>query len=357
MASERIINEYDSTRIANAVDTLATNLADYSGTTVTPTDAMKAKLPSQTTADRIADAVETLAQNVTSLSDLVRASYEESPAIYAHAIDDILYYNNKFYDVTSAIAIGDTLTVSSGLIEGNISERAGDMSYEVFGIPGGGSDGTVIADDVYNALIHAKQDGTGEEVANNKTGGDGSLYAPVTSIATPENGGTASKAYAVGEMFIRGGKLCTCIVAISAGDTLIKDTNYKEGDVGSVLTELNSKIVSDFSSTYNSDYILGSDDPLCVVCKKHGVKEVQLRFTLKNDISIPVNAVLFSIGEDYIPDVITSKMTYAYFQIGSGTSEKIFPIAIRNDGKIVSTKAMSPSSGSHLYNQGTFVYM
>lgn len=61
MASERIINEYDSTRIANAVDTLATNLADYSGTTVTPTDAMKAKLPSQTTADRIADALTDIA--------------------------------------------------------------------------------------------------------------------------------------------------------------------------------------------------------------------------------------------------------------------------------------------------------
>ena len=63
MASERIINEYDSTRIANAVDTLATNLADYSGTTVTPTDAMKAKLPSQTTADRIADALSEIADS------------------------------------------------------------------------------------------------------------------------------------------------------------------------------------------------------------------------------------------------------------------------------------------------------
>lgn len=104
----------------------------------------------------------------------------------------------------------------------------------------------------YNALIHAKQDGTGEEVANNKTGGgDGSLYAPVTSIATPENGDTASKAYAVGEMFIRGGKLCTCTVAISAGDALVKDTNYKEGDVGSVLTELNSNL-TELHQLYNS---------------------------------------------------------------------------------------------------------
>ena len=80
--------------------------------------------------------------------------------------------------------------------------------------------------------------------------GDGSLYAPVTSVATPENGDTASKAYAVGEMFIRGGKLCTCILAIDSGDTLTKDTNYKEGDVGSVLTELNSNLDARFICKY-----------------------------------------------------------------------------------------------------------
>lgn len=64
MASERTINEYDSTRIANAVDTLAENLSGYTGSTVTPTTAMKGKLPSQTVGDRIADAVEDMASSL-----------------------------------------------------------------------------------------------------------------------------------------------------------------------------------------------------------------------------------------------------------------------------------------------------
>ena len=72
--------------------------------------------------------------------------------------------------------------------------------------------------------------------------GDGSLYAPVTSIATPENGSTASKAYAVGEMFIRDGKLCTCTTAIGSGGSFAKGTNYSEGSVGEVLSQLNSNI-------------------------------------------------------------------------------------------------------------------
>lgn len=62
--SERIINEYDGTRLANAVDALAENLTGYSGTEVTPTDAMKAKLVSKATGERIADAIEDLAENV-----------------------------------------------------------------------------------------------------------------------------------------------------------------------------------------------------------------------------------------------------------------------------------------------------
>ena len=82
MASERIQNEYDSIRIANALDILAENLADYTpGSPVTPTNAMKAKLPSQSTTDRIADAAEHLAENLTDLSNAVEITYAAYQAL------------------------------------------------------------------------------------------------------------------------------------------------------------------------------------------------------------------------------------------------------------------------------------
>lgn len=198
MASERILNEYDSTRIANAVDTLAENLAGYeAGTPATPTDAMKAKLPSQSTGDRISDAMEGLAQGLTNISHPQRISYEDWSALTPQ-------------------------------------EKANGTQYYIYDYPSV----------------------------------DGSLYAPVTSVATPENGDTASKPYAVGEMFIRGGKLCTCILAIDSGDTLTKDTNYKEGDVGSVLTELNSNLENkDFICAYDNTY---EDDKIIQLTVQNG---------------------------------------------------------------------------------------
>ena len=120
-------------------------------------------------------------------ASLLRADYETSPATAAHAIDDILYYNNKFYDVTSAIAIGDTLTASSG---GNISARPGGMSYEVFGIPGGGSGGTVIADDISydntsSGLNATKVQGAIDEVNSNKAGVVSDIGATTHTVNLP----------------------------------------------------------------------------------------------------------------------------------------------------------------------------
>lgn len=45
----------------------------------------------------------------------VKASYEESPALYSHSVDDIIYYNNHFYKVTSAISPGNTLTIGTNI--------------------------------------------------------------------------------------------------------------------------------------------------------------------------------------------------------------------------------------------------
>lgn len=180
----------------------------------------------------------------------------------------------------------------------------------------------------YNALIHAKQDGTGEEVANNKTGEDGSLYAPVTSIATPENGDSASKAYAVGEMFIRDGKLCTCIVAISSGDALVKDTNYKDGDVGSVLTELNKWSVDQTpgkSVTLNT----ASGGIWIVINSRDLLRVVPLPFITKNtNYTVNISPVsINNIGNSLQCSVVnktTSNITLKY----THSDDISFPVTI-----------------------------
>lgn len=148
MASERIINEYDSTRIANAVDTLASNLADYSGTTVTPTDAMKAKLPSQTTEDRIAGAVEALAQNVTDLGKSADdISYDSTssglPASNVQAaIDEV---NSNLSALIEEVTFNTTLhqTANTAVFIGSVDVPTG---YKLIGgiITSGGVAGLTI---------------------------------------------------------------------------------------------------------------------------------------------------------------------------------------------------------------------
>ncbi len=55
-----------------------------------------------------------------------------------------------------------------------------------------------------------------------------STKTDLSAIAPIEDGTTASQAYKVNEYFIRGGKLCKCISAISAGSAFTLNTNYKE---------------------------------------------------------------------------------------------------------------------------------
>lgn len=69
-------------------------------------------------------------------------------------------------------------------------------------------------------------------------------------VGTVENGTTASKAYAVGEHFIRNDKFCTAIAAIASGATLTQGTNYVEGTIAEALIRQN---------TYSTDEIMIGD--------------------------------------------------------------------------------------------------
>lgn len=57
---------------------------------------------------------------------------------------------------------------------------------------------------------------------------DNSVVAPV------ESGATASRAYAIGEHFIRDGAFCTAKTAIASGAAFTLNTNYTAGNIGDV---------------------------------------------------------------------------------------------------------------------------
>ena len=61
------------------------------------------------------------------------------------------------------------------------------------------------------------------------------VYDAQEIVAKHEDGTTSSKAYAIGDYFIRGGKFCKVTQAIASGGTFTKNTNYSEVDVGSEL--------------------------------------------------------------------------------------------------------------------------
>ena len=72
-------------------------------------------------------------------ANMVKAHYDETTALYPHAVDDIVYVNEHFYKVTSAIAVNDTITVGV-----NVTATTGitaDTQVYVDNIPGSGGSG------------------------------------------------------------------------------------------------------------------------------------------------------------------------------------------------------------------------
>ena len=63
-----------------------------------------------------------------------------------------------------------------------------------------------------------------------------------TAVAPVENEATASQAYAVGKHFIRNGKFCTVIAAITSGGTLTLNTNYVEGNIADSLNYMEQTV-------------------------------------------------------------------------------------------------------------------
>ena len=130
-----------------------------------------------------------------------------STATLPHAVGTYLVYNKVIYRVTAAIATGDTLTPGTNI---------------------------TVASDIMSMLA-----AMGE-----------SLEDVEECIAPVESTTTASRAYAIGEKFIKNHTLYQAKTAIAANDTLVLNTNYEAAD--NVETQIAS-VNSAFTNNVNQN--------------------------------------------------------------------------------------------------------
>lgn len=171
----------------------------------------------------------------TALSNLggkgVRASYDETVALYSHAVGDIVYVNNTLYVVTSAISVGTTIAVGVNVsTDTDITEN--EQIY-IENLPGsGGGGGSVDVDLVF--------DSTSENPLANMT---------ITNALGPsEASSTATAAHAANSIFIFEGALVKALAAIAVNDTIAMGVNVSSITISAALSELNTNIAN-LSST------------------------------------------------------------------------------------------------------------
>lgn len=97
-------------------------------------------------------------------------------------------------------------------------------------------------DNTDSGLTATNVQGAIDEIVSEKTDN--------TNLGTVELTTTATAAHAVGTYFILGGQFVKTTVAIGVGDTITVGTNVEATNVGSVLTELNSKTIKSALYSY-----------------------------------------------------------------------------------------------------------
>ena len=95
---------------------------------------------------------------------------------------------------------------------------------------------------------------------------DSSVIAPV------ETDVIASRAYAIGEHFIKNGKFCTAKTAIAQNEVFTLNTNYEAGDIGGDLQELKTDFLKTYVFTVTSSGSKSGDDILSTPPQFSGVE-------------------------------------------------------------------------------------
>lgn len=105
---------------------------------------MSEKLINLQQGEALANAVLTKVKNKSYAVSADIAPVETSPATAAHAVDSYIMYDGELYKVTTAIAIGDTLSTSTNIEKTTVTDEIGDAA-------------TLNAEDITNNKTYAMQ--------------------------------------------------------------------------------------------------------------------------------------------------------------------------------------------------------
>ena len=172
---------------------------------------------------------------------------------------------------------------------------------------------------------------------------------PYPVIATEEYGSTSSKAYAIGDYFIRGGKLCKCTQAIASGGTFTKNTNYSEVDVGSQLSNALKTVNGSYSR--NTTNVQETGTVLSIkqcgnVVNISGVLSVVLSVT-SNPLAIAlgtVSGITLPLSDIYSAPIYMSIGTYDFMQF-----------CIKSNGQLWVTMNSQASGNASVYVNLTYI--
>ena len=165
--------------------------------------------------------------NLTS-TDVLTLSININGTIYSSSsLSNWQPITNMYINRTNS-ANGVTIDIRWGTTATSDAIRAVKLEF--------GTESTLAYDTEPIGLTDIIADGDTSAITSN------AVYDSQEIMAKHEDGSTSSKAYAIGDYFIRGGKYCKCISAIASGGTFTKNTNYQETDIGAQIKATNTAL-------------------------------------------------------------------------------------------------------------------
>lgn len=249
--ADRIINNNQGTRIANALGKVAENVSDYTATEVTPTDAMKGELISESNAERIVDALDSIKDGAVDVahggtgaktasaarSNLGLGALATLDSVSASEVSGLGTAATK--DYTTSISSGSSNLITSGAVYTALSNKMDIPSGSV------GSANQVMY--LNNGVFTAGNTLPSSVTVTTSMTSSSSSYAAAASlvynrfvraIAPVETGSTASSARAIGDLFIdNNGYLRRATSSISSG------TSYSSKSVTTTMAKETKKVI------------------------------------------------------------------------------------------------------------------